>query len=177
MTEEQKERLQQLLENDEILNHVNQLKYDIETIENKIHDFWRRVSENISIEFEAGKPAKIDFREGSIMIDLFNQERGKFNCYLEYTVNFNEIPFLGIWLNKSYSEKFKALGPDNEGYIMKKPLSHFLSKEVFSEYVLRGNDSAFQSIYTNLNTEITTLRKDAQNSIQKLKTASPDLIL
>ena len=177
MTEEQKERLQQLLENHEILNHAHQLKYDIETIENKIHDFWRRVSENISIDFEVGKPAKIDFREGSIMIDLFNQERGKFNCYLEYTVNFNEIPFLGIWLNKSYSEKFKALGPDNEGYIMKKPLSHFLSKEVFSEYVLKGNDSAFQSIYTNLNTEITTFIKESQNSIQKLKTASTDLIL
>jgi hypothetical protein len=177
MTEEQKERLQQLLENHEILNHVHQLKYDIETIENKIHEIWRRVSENISIEFEAGKQTKIDFREGSIMIDLFNQERGKFNCYLEYKANFNEIPFLGIWMNKSYSEKFKELSPDNEGYIMKKPLSHFLSKELFSEYVLRGNDSAFQSIYTNLNTEITTFIKEAQNSIQKLKTTSTDLIL
>jgi hypothetical protein len=177
MTEEQKERLQQLLENHEILNHAHQLKYDIETIENKIHDFWRRVSENISIEFEAGKQTKIDFREGSIMIDLFNQERGKFNCYLEYQANFNEIPFLSIWLNKSYSEKFKELSSDNEGYITKKPLSHFLSKDVFSEYVLKGNDSKSQSIYTDLNAEIAVFINDAQNSIQKLKTTSTDLIL
>ena len=177
MTAEQKERLQQLLENHEILNHVHQLKYDIETIENKIHDFWRIVSENISIEFEAGKHAKIDFREGSIMIDLFNQERGKFNCYLEYTANFTEIPYLGIWLNKSYSEKFKALSPDNEGYITKKPLSHFLSKDAFNEYVLKGNNFISPSIFTELNTEIATFIKEAQNSIQKLKIASTDLIL
>jgi hypothetical protein len=177
MTEEQKERLQQLLENHEILNHVHQLKYDIETIENKIHEIWRRVSENISIEFEAGKQTKIDFREGSIMIDLFNQERGKFNCYLEYQANFNEIPFLGIWMNKSYSEKFKEFSPDNEGYIMKKPLSHFLSKELFSEYLLKGNDSKLQSIFSEINTEIDAFINDAQNSIQKLKTVSTDLIL
>jgi hypothetical protein len=80
-------------------------------------------------------------------------------------------------MNKSYSEKFKEFSPDNEGYIMKKPLSHFLSKELFSEYLLKGNDSKLHSIFSEINTEIAAFIKDAQNSIQKLKTVSTDLIL
>jgi hypothetical protein len=168
MTAEQKERLLQLLENDEILNHVNQLKYDIETIENKIHDFWKMTTQKISPLIIEDKSLNIEFRNHSILIDIFNRGRGQFNCYLEYQTKFDKNPIIGIWLNKHWSEKFKELNPDNEGYVVKKNLNPILTKEIFHLFISSSDESSLISLMDQTKNEITLFIKENEETIKKL---------
>ena len=168
MTAEQKERLLQLLENDEILNHVNQLKYDIETIENKIHDFWKMTTQKISPLIIEDKSLNIEFRNHSILIDIFNRGRGQFNCYLEYQTKFDKSPIIGIWLNKHWSEKFKELNPDNEGYVVKKNLNPILTKEIFHLFISSSDESSLISLMDQTKNEITLFIKENEETIKKL---------
>lgn len=99
MTEDEKKRITALLS---VLakNKINEIKSDIQTIENKIHEFWKKVSEKLLEIFD--EPTEKDIKESScsIMFDICKKGRGQYNLYLDYSLNL-AAPSFGFWLNKT----------------------------------------------------------------------------
>jgi hypothetical protein len=114
MTEEDKNRILGLFKEDnKFIQNFHLIKSDIDTIEKQIHDFWREISDKISIDFEENK-LKTHFKEGSIMFNLFQEKRGEMNFYIQYKPNFNEAPFMSIWLNSKKQKEFENRKVDHQ---------------------------------------------------------------
>lgn len=100
MTEDEKKRITALLS---VLanNKINEIKSDIQTIENKIHEFWKKVSEKLLEIFD--EPTEKDIKESScsIMFDICKKGRGQYNLYLDYNLNLT-APSFGFWVDKTY---------------------------------------------------------------------------
>ena len=147
MSKEDKERILRLLGEDKLIQNFEQIKWDIGIIERKIHDFWRDVSEKINVEYNSNK-LNTHFKEGSIMFNLFSDERGIINFYLQYKPNFNESPFLSIWLNSKKqkeieSKKSNINGLDfsfNNGYLNIREDKDLFTNDVFKTFVADNNE-------------------------------------
>jgi hypothetical protein len=147
MLEEDKERILRLLSEHKFIQNFEQIKWDIGAIECKIHDFWRAVSEKINLE-DNGIELKTHFKEGSIMFNLFSNERGVMNFYLQYKPNFNDSPFLSIWLNSKKQKEFESKKSNfnnigfsfNEGYLNKRQDQDLFTKDKFITFVADNNE-------------------------------------
>ena len=147
MSEEDKERILRLMSEEKFIQNFKQIKWDIGAIEVKIHDFWRVVSEKINIEYN-GINVKTHFKEDSIMFNLFSNERGIMNFYLQYKPNFNESPFLSIWLNSKKQKEFESKKSNfnsldfsfNEGYLNIREDKDLFTKDVFKTFVADNNE-------------------------------------
>lgn len=147
MSEEDKERILRLMSEDKLIQNFEQIKWDIRAIECKIHDFWRAVSENINVEFES-KKLNTHFKEGSIMFNLFSNERGIMNFYLQYKPNFNDSPFLSIWLNSKNQKEFESKKSDfntldfslHDGYLNIREYKDLFTIDVLKVFVADNNE-------------------------------------
>jgi len=147
MTEEEKNRILGLFKEDnKFIQNFHLIKSDIDTIEKQIHDFWREISDQISIDFDGNK-LKTHFKEGSIMFNLFQEKRGEMNFYIQYKPNFNEAPFMSIWLNSKKQKEFenKKVNHQNidfsfqEGYFQKQEEKELFTKDVFIKFTENEN--------------------------------------
>ncbi len=111
MTEDEKKRITALLsilannqinEQENSFEKLSKIKSDIERIENKIHEFWRKVSEKLSVELSEEPFVEKDIKQSScsIMFDICKKGRGQYNLYLDYSLNL-AAPSFGFWLNKT----------------------------------------------------------------------------
>jgi hypothetical protein len=71
-------------------------------------------------------------------------------------------------LNKHWSEKFKELNPDNEGYVVKKNLNPILTKEIFHLFISSSDESSLISLMDQTKNEITLFIKENEETIKKL---------
>ena len=110
MTEDEKKRITALLsilannqinEQENSFEKLSKIKSDIQTIENKIHEFWKKVSEKLLEIFD--EPTEKDIKESScsIMFDICKKGRGQYNLYLDYNLNLT-APSFGFWVDKTY---------------------------------------------------------------------------
>lgn len=157
MTEEDKNRILGLFKEDnKFIQNFHLIKSDIDTIEKQIHDFWRKISDQISIDFDGNK-LKTHFKEGSIMFKLFPNDRGIMNFYIQYKPNFNEAPFLSIWLNSKKQKEFESkkveLGTMNfsfqEGYLQKQDDVELFTKDVFIDFIKNENIDRHLELISN----------------------------
>ena len=106
--------------------------------------------ENIGIQ-------KIDFKEGSIMFDLFDKGRGQMNFYIQYKPNFTESPFMSIWLNSKKQKEFENKKVDHqyldfsflEGYLQKQEDEELFTKDVFIDFMKNGNIDGHVELISN----------------------------
>lgn len=159
MTEEDKTRIFGLLNKENFAKNIQNIKSDIETIEEQIHSFWLAVCEKIMTVSHK----KVDFKKGSIMIEILSEKRGQMNFYLEYKPNFNDKPFIGIWFNRENAEKYRdylnrnkekfkdedPLTIDNDGYLQKQELNELLTKDVFIDFIKNGNIDGHVELISN----------------------------
>lgn len=147
MTEEEKNRILGLFKEDnKFIQNFHLIKSDIDTIEKQIHDFWREISDKLSIDFDENK-LKTHFKEGSIMFNLFQEKRGEMNFYIQYKPNFNEAPFMSIWLNSKKQKEFENRKVDHqdlyfsfqEGYFQKQEEKELFTKDVFIKFIENEN--------------------------------------
>ena len=110
MTEDEKKRITALLsilannqinEQENSFEKLSKIKSDIQTIENKIHEFWKKVSEKLLEIFD--EPTEKDIKESScsIMFDICKKGRGQYNLYLDYNLNLT-APSFGFWVDKTH---------------------------------------------------------------------------
>jgi len=177
METEQKNRIIALLKNNELSNKLFSIKNDIQTIENIIHKFWGNVASKIALEsfdYISNDPnlsLSTNFKEGSIMLDLFNKGRGYINFYLEYTTNFEEAPFIGIWGNKNYLEKFKSIIRHyrfnvDQGFIDKNIIKDLFNEKVIINYLNDNEEKDISTIVKSIN-EYLINKLDLINHIKK----------
>lgn len=146
MTEEDKKRILGLFKEDnKFIQNFHLIKSDIVTIEKQIHDFWRTISEKLNIENESYKG--VNFKEGSIMFNVFQKERGQMNFYIQYKPNFNEAPFLSIWLNSKKQKELESKKVNlktmkfsfHEGYLQIQEEKELFTKDVFIAFIENEN--------------------------------------
>lgn len=156
MTEEDKKRILGLFKEDnKFIQNFHLIKSDIVTIEKQIHDFWRTISEKLNIENESYKG--VNFKEGSIMFNVFQKERGQMNFYIQYKPNFNEAPFLSIWLNSKKQKELESkkvnLGTMkfsfHEGYLQIQEEKELFTKDVFIDFIKNGNIKEHTKLISN----------------------------
>jgi hypothetical protein len=133
MDDKQKERIIGLMSNEAISSKLFYLKHDINTIESKIHDFWKKTAQQSHLAVSNTSENTVCVKDGSIMLDIFKKSRNEINFYLEYKTNFHEDAFCGIWFNSSYLSQLQPLLTKykvqiTDGFIDKK-LIHAYSKE------------------------------------------------
>ena len=112
MTEDEKKRITALLsilannqinEQENSFEKLSKIKSDIQTIENKIHEFWKKVSEKLSVELSEEPFVEKDIKQSScsIMFDICKKGRGQYNLYLDYKLNL-AAPSFGFWVDKTH---------------------------------------------------------------------------
>jgi hypothetical protein len=112
MTEDEKKRITALLsilannqinEQENSFEKLSKIKSDIERIENKIHEFWKKVSEKLSEELSEEPFVEKDIKQSScsIMFDICKKGRGQYNLYLDYKLNL-AAPSFGFWVDKTH---------------------------------------------------------------------------
>lgn len=147
MTEEDKNRILGLFKEDnKFIQNFHLIKSDIATIEKQIHIFWGEVSNKMNLENTG--VTKTDFKEGSIMFNVFQNERGLMNFYIQYKPNFTEAPFMSIWLNSKKQKEFENKKVDHqdldfsfhEGYLQKEEDEDLFTKDVFIDFIKNGNN-------------------------------------
>jgi hypothetical protein len=175
MTEEDKTRIFGLLNKENFAKNIQNIKSDIETIEEQIHGFWLEVCEKIKTVSDK----KVDFKKGSIMIEILSDKRGQMNFYLEYKPNFNDKPFIGIWFNRENAEKYRdylnrnkekykdedPLTIDNDGYLQKQELNELFTKDVFLAFIENKNIQDHLKLIAD---KISTYLKDNEKYIDFL---------
>jgi hypothetical protein len=156
MTEEDKNRILGLFKEDnKFIQNFHLIKSDIDTIQKQIHTFWGKVSNEMNLENIGVK--KIDFKEGSIMFDLFDKGRGQMNFYIQYKPNFTESPFMSIWLNSKKQKEFENKKVDHqdldfsflEGYLQKQEDKELFTKDVFIDFIKNGNVKEHTELISN----------------------------
>jgi hypothetical protein len=179
MTEDEKNRITNLLsvlannqinEQDNLFAKLFAIKSDIETIENKIHEFWMKFSEHISKNFS------VHFKPGSIMIRIISEERGVCNLYLEYNKSSTKKPYLSFWFNKKYRELFQSIFNqkniliDSDGYFRYKTLDELFTGDDFQKY-LNSDEKAIEQLYSKIFNEIMNYlnQDDIQDLIKTIK--------
>ena len=146
MDAQQKERIIKLLNDESIRSELSLIKNDIQTIQTKIHDFWLKVAQFIEQKFPKYFTASVSVKEGSIMFDIFGLNRGQANFYLEYRPNFEDSPFIGIWLNNNYLNKVQDVIlryniNSDRGFLDKVYFNDLFHKDVIVNYI-NGNETS-----------------------------------
>jgi hypothetical protein len=146
MDAQQKERIIELLNDQAVRSGLSLIKSDIQTIENKIHTFWLKVAQHIEEKSPKYFTSSPSIKEGSIMFDIFGMNRGQANFYLEYRPNFEETPFIGIWLNNYYLNKVQDVIlryniSSDRGFLDKMYFNDLFHKDVIVNYI-NGNEKS-----------------------------------
>jgi hypothetical protein len=156
MTEEDKNRILGLFkEENKFIQNFHLIKSDIDTIEKQIHDFWREISEKLNIENTIYNG--VNFKEGSIMFNVFQEKRGEMNFYIQYKPNFTESPFMSIWLNSKKQKEFENKKVDHqdldfsfhEGYLQKQEDEELFTKDVFIDFIKNENIDRHLELISN----------------------------
>jgi len=156
MTEEDKNRILGLFkEENKFIQNFHLIKSDIDTIEKQIHDFWREISEKLNIENTIYNG--VNFKEGSIMFNVFQEKRGEMNFCIQYKPNFTESPFMSIWLNSKKQKEFENKKVDHqdldfsfhEGYLQKQEDEELFTKDVFIDFIKNENIDRHLELISN----------------------------
>jgi hypothetical protein len=91
------------------------------------------------------------------MFNVFQEKRGEMNIYIQYKPNFNEAPFMSIWLNSKKQKEFENKKVDHqnlvfafqEGYLQKQDDVELFTKDVFIDFIKNGNIDRHLELISN----------------------------
>lgn len=156
MDDKQKERIIGLMSNKVISSKLFSLKHDINTIENKIHDFWKKTAQQSHLAVSNISENTVCFKDESIMLDIFQKSRNQINFYLEYKTNFHEDAFCGIWFNSSYLSQLQPILTKykvqiTDGFIDKK-LIPYSKENAIQNFINEESENDIQDIVKEIET-------------------------
>jgi hypothetical protein len=151
MDDKQKERIIGLMSNEAISSKLFYLKHDINTIESKIHDFWKKTAQQSHLAVSNISENTVCYKDGSIMLDIFQKSRNHINFYLEYKTNFHEAAFCGIWFNSSYLSQLQPILTKHkvqitDGFIDKKLIIAYSKESAIQNFINDKSENDIQDI-------------------------------